>query len=65
MMTTNGDDVTSGPDVLNQLDANMAARAKDGVATAIRKRKFYKQSTDQDVHWFPHGNDPDVLQECC
>ena len=58
------DDGASGP-VLNQPEADASLRAKDEVAAAMKKRKLYRQTTGQEVQWFPHDNDPDLLKELC
>ena len=35
------------------------------VASHIKKRKLYRQLSGTEVPWFPHDNDPALLQEFC
>ena len=39
--------------------------AKALVAAHVKKRKFYRQLTGDEVPWFPHDNAPELLKELC
>ena len=35
------------------------------VASVVKKRKLYRQLTGQEVPWFPHDNDIELVKELC
>ena len=39
--------------------------AKALVAAHVKKRKLYRRMTGEEVPWFPHDNDPELLKEFC
>ena len=56
-------------DGLNQSEAaspeKLQAEDRVRLLGALKKRKFYKQTEDQELMWFPHDNSPEFLKELC
>ena len=58
-------EMLEGGEGLDQPAPPATVEQKELVLAVTKKRKLYKQLTGDEVPWFPHDNDMDLLKELC